>query len=362
VADDPDDDVITKAFAKIVEDAVERGVDPHTLENAAAVAFQQSADHLRGELKRRAQGMLEEYATIRLGFETRLYERWKTGLDLFEMILVSAHEAGNEFSRRHSKRAGEQREFRFLVRTRLHARACCVGWEVLTLLRTGYAAAAMSRWRALHEISVVMSLVKEHGEDLAERYYLHQDIESAKAAEEYQQHHSRLGLEPLSPEEIQDHRSRRAELLQRFGDSYKSQYGWASVLLHNRSPKIEHLEEATGLDHMRPYYRMASHGVHGNPKGIIFQLGDMRTRRILLAGASNAGLADPGHAALISLLQCTVSLLNTAVDPKGVILLHVMSDLVGEAGQAFLASHKQLALDEETFQTENAGENTEDMP
>jgi hypothetical protein len=53
VADDPDDDVITKAFTKMVEDAVERGMDSHTLENAAMVAFQQSADHLRDELKSR---------------------------------------------------------------------------------------------------------------------------------------------------------------------------------------------------------------------------------------------------------------------------------------------------------------------
>jgi hypothetical protein len=64
---------------------------------------------------------------------------------------------------------------------------------------------------------------------------------------------------------------------------------------------------------MRPYDKTASYGVHRDPKGILFQLlGIWGRERVLLAGASNGGRADPGQAALISLMQCTVLFLTTA--------------------------------------------------
>ena len=34
-----------------------------------------------------------------------------------------------------------------------------------------------------------------------------------------------------------------------------------------RRVTIADLEAAGGIDHIRPYHRMASHGVHSNPRG-----------------------------------------------------------------------------------------------
>lgn len=50
---------------------------------------------------------------------------------------------------------------------------------------------------------------------------------------------------------------------------------------------------------------MASHGVHANIKGLLFDIGDAYKEKLgynkaFLAGASDAGLADPGQLALIS--------------------------------------------------------------
>ena len=33
------------------------------------------------------------------------------------------------------------------------------------------------------------------------------------------------------------------------------------------------IERAVRLDHLRPYYKLASHNVHANPKGMLFRLG-----------------------------------------------------------------------------------------
>lgn len=53
---------------------------------------------------------------------------------------------------------------------------------------------------------------------------------------------------------------------------------------------------------------MASDNIHANPKGVFFKLGIPVESEVLLAGPSNAGLADPGHGAAPSLARVTAAL------------------------------------------------------
>src|SRR5208282_6072349 len=93
-------------------------------------------------------------------------------------------------------------DFAFEVLTRLHARSCQIASEVLSLLLAGHADGAMARWRSLHEISVVCSFISKHGNELAERYLLHQCVESYKAAAQYQEYCDRIGDAPFTSEQI----------------------------------------------------------------------------------------------------------------------------------------------------------------
>jgi hypothetical protein len=54
---------------------------------------------------------------------------------------------------------------------------------------------------------------------------------------------------------------------------------------------------------------MASHNIHANPKGVLLKLGLLEESQALLAGPSNAGLADPGDCAALSLTQVSTTLL-----------------------------------------------------
>jgi len=57
----------------------------------------------------------------------------------------------------------------------------------------GPADGAMARWRTLHEINVVITLIAEHGDELAERYLAHDIDESARALAVYEKTHAALG-------------------------------------------------------------------------------------------------------------------------------------------------------------------------
>jgi hypothetical protein len=137
-------------------------------------------------------------------------------------------------------------------------------------------------------------------------------------------------------------------LLAKYGREFGQSYGWAVDAVRSSDPSFRGrvafalIESAAGINHLRPYYRMASHSVHANPKGISFNLGLIRQRELLLAGPSNYGLADPGHGACISLSQVTTSLLSLKSDFESVMAMKAIQHYVEEARRAFLDAQQEV--------------------
>jgi hypothetical protein len=232
------------------------------------------------------------------------------------------------------------------VLTRLHARACQIAEEVACLLEGGFADGAMARWRTLQEISAVAGLISEHGEELAERYVEHDAIECARAARQYQKYHAQLGAEAITAEEMQEIEGQAKALKDKYGKEYGSANGWAAKHLGVAEPKIDQIIAAARIDHMMAYYKIASHNVHANPRGIFFKLGITGEAAVLLAGPSNAGLEDPGQNTAISLMQITsaLALLNPTLDD--LIAMRVIQQLADQIGASFVEAHRQLERDE----------------
>jgi hypothetical protein len=282
----------------------------------------------------------------RSGFERRLYCRWKRPLELLKMLLTISQEFGDILSEElKDSSLSTTNKYKIDVLIRLHARACQVTSEIIVLLCSGYADGAMARWRTLHEIAVISLFLYEGGEDLAERYVLHEVIESRKAMREYTRCNKFLNDEPFSDKEIEEIEESYNDLILRFGDSYATSYGWAVEKLKINKPTFSDIEKAVGIDHLRSYYRMASHNVHANPKGVFLKLGLLDEVDILLTGSSNAGLVEPGHSTAISLNQVSTSLGLIEPNLDKLVLLKVMLLLEKEIGEAFIEAHLKLLQD-----------------
>jgi hypothetical protein len=65
-----------------------------------------------------------------------------------------------------------------LALVKLHARACLISAEILSLLRSGHASGAHARWRALHEVAVIADFLASGDSDLARGYLLYEHVES----------------------------------------------------------------------------------------------------------------------------------------------------------------------------------------
>jgi hypothetical protein len=301
-----------------------------------------ASDLIWKRLRREAPAMLKDRKRQRRGFETRLARKWGRALDLLEMVREIAVEAGDDFNTEFRPQAATTEDFVFEVLTRLHARACQVASEVITLLRSGHADGAHARWRTLHEIAVVGFFVRNHGNDVAERYILHNAIESYRAALAYQEHCTAISHEPLTKEEFARIKANRDALKARFGDSYGEEYGWAAAALGSKSPRFSDIERHAGLAHLRPYYKLASHNVHANPRGAFFKRGLLPDQEMLLAGPSDLGLADPGQGTAISLSQITFTLLTTKPNIDRLVICNILSKLEHEVGDAFIAAHQSF--------------------
>lgn len=295
------------------------------------------------ELEKDVPRMLEENRDRRESFEVNTRRLWGKALDLLEMLIVIAYEMGEDFNEEFRPQASTEHDYVFEVLTRLHARACQIALEIHTLLSAGYADGAHARWRTLHEISAVAYFVTRHGNAVAERYLCHDPVESCRAAVQYQEHCESLGYEKMSDEEMAALKAARDHMIDRFGCSFGNQYGWASDALGINDPNFSEIERDVNLDHWRPFYRLASHNVHANPKGVLFKLGLFPgNENLLLAGPSSAGLADPGQSAALSLAQITTWLLTTRPNIDRLVICDILTKLGDEIGEAFMAAHETL--------------------
>jgi hypothetical protein len=276
------------------------------------------------------------------GFKKRLYDRWGTALEGLRMLVTVVREFGSNVNSDLRAAPNMDRPQTFEVLIRLHARACQVSEEVICLLCNGLADGAIARWRTLHEIAAVAYLIGQHGEELAERYIAHDIVETRKAARQYERCRERLGQEPLTENELSQIEAKYISALAKYGRDFANQQGWAAEHLKKANPTIAEIQEASNIDHLAPYYRLASHNVHANPKGVFFKLGLVGESEILLAGPSVSGLADPGHATALSLLQISSALLRLHPTLDTMVAARIMMTLCDEIGESFIAAHREL--------------------
>ncbi len=282
------------------------------------------------------------------GFRSRLYRRWKAPIEKLKMLLEIAIEHGGVTNSRLRESCNSNQAHLIEAMTRLHARSCQIAGEIICLIEGGFADGALARWRSLHEVAVVSLLISECGEELAERYLLHEVIESRKSAKEYSDIGGRLvGYEAVDQRFMEELKTESAAVVDRFGDGFKRTYGWAVGYGGVQKSAFADLERAVKVDHLRSHYRMASHGVHANPKGILFKVGLVEGSDLLLAGPSNTGFADAGHLTAISMAQVSSAL--TVLDPSldNVVATEVMGRCVDVIGAEFLKVQECLERESE---------------
>ena len=292
---------------------------------------------LSNDLRAKAPEMLREHRELEAGFRTRNFERWREGLDLLQMLIVIAEEAGSDLNREFRPQAVRENNLVFETVCSLHSRAVLVAREVLCLLEGGFADGALARWRSLHELAVVSGFLSEREDNkLAERYLLAGEAQRHRLMVEYQNGLAHGLLAPLEEQEIQQARALRDGIVRKYGAAILSDYGWAAEALGRRKLTFRELEQAVGLGHLRPYFKWACEHIHAGYKPPGTLLGTCESQGpVLLSGQSNSGLTEPAAQTALSLAQVTAALLSIENSLDHVVISQLLLDLVAEVQETF---------------------------
>lgn len=338
-------DILQKAFDKAIKEAMasaETNAELESISDAAPAQFKELLNHLPNsileDIKHAAsEDGLEDRRRLHREFVERNVKRWRQGFDVIELLVEICTEAGELVNERLRPEAVAREDLVFDILVRLHAKACLIAREIVCLLKNGFADGAHARWRALHEVTVTAIFLAQNGNEVAERYCLHELVDSYKGASQHRKYADRLQSAPLSDDDFYWLKNQYDQVLNRFGAAFKNAYGWAEEALEKKRATFSDLEEAVSLDHWRPYYKWASQNIHANAKTIRFSLGLTEVNKdVLLAGPSNSGMVDPSDSMAISLSQITITLLGRSPNLDDLVLMKMILALSHEVGDAFM--------------------------
>ncbi|MDQ0506561.1 DUF5677 domain-containing protein [Xanthobacter agilis] len=263
----------------------------------------ESATAISKDLLKRAPKMLAWRRKSQAAFETRNLCRWRKAFDLIETLWVCSEEMGRNFHQHFRADAVLTQDYVFEAISSIHAKSLLVGEEMICLMKGGFADAALTRWRTMHELSVMATLLRQEGQDLALRYLAHADVQAAKD----------IDPDDLTDDvELQATKERADYALSRFGSDLKKHYGWGCELIGKPMPTFEDLEKRAGKTEARSIYKYASQHIHSNHRPYDALLGVAESvEHVLLVGSSNAGMVGPLTLASMSLAEVTTLYLNT---------------------------------------------------
>jgi len=320
-------------------------------ETVMAIVKDSSSTLLRS-LKRRLPEELDWQDVEMTDFKVRLYNRWGKAIDLLRMMETIARDFGSENLKSASK--AKESPVMWKIITLLHIRACQVTNEIICLLVNGYADGAMARWRTLHELSITLAFIAQHGENLAQRYRDHEIVESYSAMKQYKAYSNILGGAPVTKDDEEELLSAYTAIIERYGKSFGRRYGWAAEIIGNPDPTFQQIEAAIDFDIVRPYYKFASYNVHATPKGISIRLGAVDGNTLAIAGASNAGIEEAGIRTALSFLHANVMLVSKEANLDKLVIGHILSQVSQEAQAAFSKAAQRLDRDEQKIRRHEA--------
>lgn len=276
-------------------------------------------------LDKNAKEYVSYNKNIILGFEENLHNIWGAPLDRFNLLIIMCREIGSDINNKFRHPDYPVKSYKLEVSTRIHAHAVHLASEIFQLLKGGFADGAMARWRSLHECAVIIRVIAESPEVIAEKYYHHKTVDDYKFSQSYREHYKTLGFEELNEKTIMQIKIKYDELIDKYGVNYANDNGWANDVFSKKKVTFFDLEEFSELGWLRPFYKFSSVRVHLGSKSLDYKLSlslssKFKKNEVLISGPSNEGLIDPMQCTALSLIYVTTSLMSLIDSIDHVIL------------------------------------------
>lgn len=253
------------------------------------------------------------------GFTNRLLYRYSDPIQELEIFSELCKTIGHNTYNRLELEADNKEE---AIR-RLHQKSTLICSEIIYLIKGGYPAAALSRWRTLFETSIIAIFLAINDEEIAKRYIDYTIVESKNELDSYLENSSYLGFEEIPKHKINHINAKYDEILKTYGKDFKKNYGWASKVLNIKQPNLHDLMDFTDSLYMKPFYKFSNNYIHGGAKSLFYNLGyiDGVLGESTIASSSNIGFTDPAQLCALSYFNSTLAFLSVAPTEEDLMLL-----------------------------------------
>lgn len=193
---------------------------------------------------------------------------------------------------------------------------------------------------------MVALFVQQCGNETAQRYLDHLSVDSWDMAKKCAAAYQKLGHMEIRQRDLKRLEEKVASLRARYGKDFLNEYGWAGEALNTPSPNFSQIEKAVEFDKLRPYYKLASTTVHAGPKGAFWKAGLVEgVYQGLLAGPSNAGLAEAGRLTGMSLAHASLPLMMVHTTIDSVVWMRILLKLSQEVEDEFVWQERNMVAD-----------------
>jgi hypothetical protein len=295
------------------------------------------------DFRKNKAATLKEHRIIAGAFKKSHNHTWKTPIDLLETFIFMNLEYHEKlYGTYHRKKS---KDTRFKVLMGLHGKSILHSFEILELLKGGFADGALSRWRSLYETAIIMIFLSKNDAGLSQQFLDHSVVQEYKDALEFQRNCIYLGYKPYSTREMESFTARKDKIVSKYTSAFKKDYGWLCNFLPEPYT-FRAIEKETYLSHFRSFYKMASHGVHSGPKSILFSLASLNSKKWMPAGPSNFGMADPGKNTAYTLFWSTSAIASFDSFLETSVFLKLSAKLCGEIGDQFFNIQDKIESEE----------------
>lgn len=229
-------------------------------------------------------------------FFLRLGKTWETPLLRLKSLTLICEELlfeiGEEFD------SGKiQFDAKFDAATKLFCRIIKTSSEVYQLLVGGFSEGALSRWRTMHESSVILAVLTASDRLVSERFMDFQAILRFRSAEDFNCSLGSVGAAQLDGAFVGSLADAKNQVLKKYEKGFDSENGWARPLIKSDKKgriKFSDIESIAGYESLRFQYLLANRYVHSGADSIDFLLDlSLSNKNMLLTGSSNEGLYQP---------------------------------------------------------------------
>jgi hypothetical protein len=329
--------VFERAFEGRSEDEIKRVVESEGFGDRMVESVREIGGRIADKCVENMPRMIAERRGSQAMIAEEIRRAYGPGLDLCEGVLRAAEEMGEEHVDLHFRPEGIPATQ--WVLGHLHARACRIGEEALLLLQHGFGPGAFTRWRALHEVVVVGRFVAQLGDEVALRYAEHVDVNTWRL---YKEAEDAGRLREQDRDDYAEAEARANELAAKYGETFRSDYGWATdALAGSEHGGFRGIESAVDFSGMRVDYREASGGVHAMAAWVFEPPDAEHFGTTMVTGASPIAIAASASAVAVALLTATQTLLYSKDGWSAPFVVAAMALLCQRAAGA-LAEGEQL--------------------